>query len=141
DEHTHLPAAPAWLFALEIAPVPDRAAAPYHQLKLIHVVGTSGQVISTVRLCPLVAVDDEVDAARAQDLKQPGPPALPKNRGSPQLLAEQAHQVHFKSGHSTLRLGIGIGVRPAPFHVAAVEQLTRLPYAFEGMCARGIIAK
>ncbi len=83
-----------------------------------------------MHLSPFVAVHHGVDAPRLEDLKQLVPLALRKNRGHAQLGSEQTHQLNFETGNAARRVGIGIGVGPAPFHIAAIEKLPGFTHAF-----------
>ena len=109
----------------EIGPGPDRAASPRHQLQLIDVVRARRQVIAGSRLGPFVAVTHEVDPTGVEDLKQLVPLTLRELGCRAQVFRQPVHQFDFEAGHIARRTGIGVGIRAAPFHVAAVEQAAR----------------
>ena len=105
-----------------------------HQLELIDVVRPGSQVVACPRVGPLVAVDDNVAPAQVQEIEQHLPLSLTELGGHTQLPCQRVHQLDLEAGHVPWRSRIGIGVRPAALHVAAVAEFARVPNAIEA-CA------
>ena len=119
---------------LRSAQRPDRAAAADHQLQLVDVIRPRRQVVACARLGPLVAVDHHVDPARVQHLEQLVPLPLREDRrrrrarGPGSAISSTSNPVS-----PPRRSGIGIGIRAAPLHVAAVEQPARFADALQAV--------
>ncbi len=137
DQHADSPAPAARFWLLEISPRTDRAASRRHQLQLVDVIRARRQVIASSRLRPFVAVAYHVDPSGVEDLQQLVPLTLRKLGRHAQVFCQTVHQFDFKAGHTARRLGIGVGIGAAPFHVAAVEQPPGTTNAFERVICRG----
>ncbi len=118
-----LPGAAAGARELEVGPRADRAVAAGHQGELIDVIRASRQVVAGPGLGQLVAVDDDVDLAAAEDRQEVFPLRLAEDRLDAQFAADPVHQLRFKADPGSA-VGPPVDVRGSPFLVRPVDQAT-----------------